>query len=154
MTIGAPKGYITECFLHLDLPIHILFFRYTIVKWKAIIFKKRYLPLIVLFSLLFTIGAIVTIKGVIDEHRSVVREHSPMVEVCRNALVSAGYTLYSCEGTEFHSTPRYQRIEFSLMGTVNVYFNDGVNDMSCKIYRRGSEWVVISKATTIAGMCP
>ncbi len=34
------------------------------------------------------------------------------------------------------------------------FYTDGVNDIWCKMYRRGSEWVVISKATTIVGMCP
>ena len=115
----------------------------------AILFEKRHLLLLVLIGVLFTIGAIVSI---IVGIKKVIDEHSPRVEVCRNALSPTGYNQYSCLSTG--SPLRYERTEFSSPDTVTVIFNDGINDEWCGMQRHGSEWVVTSKGGTMTEPCP
>lgn len=116
-------------------------------------FKKRYLFILVPVVLLVVTGAIVGIKRVSDEY-------SPLVEVCRNDLASTGYTspagysVYTCGSKEFHMLLKYQSTIFRTPTSVIVRFNDGVNFLDCEMQRRGSEWVVTSRGTTIAGICP
>jgi len=108
--------------------------------------KKRYLLILGLIVLLFILGAIVPVKSFIDEH-------SPMVEVCRNALSSdrPGYTFYECG---IYNPLRYERTTFSYPDTVTVHFTDGINDMQCEMQRRGSKWVVTGRLSTLAAPCP
>ncbi len=111
----------------------------------AILFEKRHLLLLILIGLLFIVGVIIGIKRVIDEH-------SPLVAVCRNALLSADNGHYDCLSTE--SPLRYQRTKFSSSDTVTVYFSDGINDEWCVMQRHGSEWVVVSGGATMVSPCP
>ncbi len=81
-----------------------------LTRW-TFLFEKRHLLLVILIGLLLTIGAIVGIKRVFDEH-------SPLVEICRNDLASrgftspAGYSVYTCLGTEYRMPLRYQDTVF------------------------------------------
>lgn len=111
-------------------------------------FKKRYLFILIPLVLVFTIVAIITIIRAIDEH-------SQRVDVCRNALSSdrPGYTFYECGSTDIYSPLNYQRAEASPI-SVTIYFDDGTNDMWCDMQRHGSEWVVISRGSTITAPCP
>jgi hypothetical protein len=117
---------------------------------KAILFEKRHLLILVLIGLLFTLGATVGIKRVVDGH-------SPRVEICRNALSSdrPGYTYYVCPQGKVYVPLRYQRTDFvPFSKTVRVHFTDGTNLMWCTMERHDSEWVVTGAASTIASMCP
>lgn len=124
---------------------------YSLILTKgAILFEKRHLLIFVLIGLLFTFGATVGIKRVVDEH-------SPRVEICRNALSSdrPGYTYYICAGDKVYVPLRYQRTEsVPFSKAVRVHFTDGPNLMWCTMERHGSEWVVTGAASTIASMCP
>lgn len=120
-------------------------------------FKKRYLPSLVLVLLLFAIGALVGIKKV-----TALRNELPeMIEICRDALSSAGYVpsadhvVWECQkGKKFYTTVQYQRTKFSSLDTARVYFTDEVNDMWCDMQQPGSTWVVTHMGSTMAWPCP
>ncbi len=124
-----------------------------ILSRAAILFEKRHLLLLILIGLLFTIGAIVGIKRVFDEH-------SPLVELCRKDLASsgftspAGYSGYTCGGETTYLPLKYQSTFFRTPNSIRVRFTDGVNLLDCEMERRGSEWVVTGRGSTMASMCP
>ncbi|HEY9760007.1 MAG TPA: hypothetical protein V6C97_32915 [Oculatellaceae cyanobacterium] len=114
-------------------------------------FKKRYLPILVLVFLLFAIGAIVSVKKV----AAIRSERSQMIEACLTALSSdrLGYTFYECGSPDVYSPLKYERIKSSPL-SVTVYFHDGTNDMWCHMQRNSSKWIVAGTGSTIAAPCP
>lgn len=116
------------------------------------VFKKRYLPILVLVLLLFTSGAIVGIKKV----AAIRKEQSQMIEVCLTALSSdrLGYTFYECGSADVYSPLKYERIKSSSLSGTVVYFDDGTNEMWCHMQRNSSKWIVTGTGSTLAAPCP
>jgi hypothetical protein len=95
-------------------------------------FKKRYLLVLVLVILLFTLGAMTVISG--DRYQ--------VVRVCRNALSSVqGYGTWKYQRTSFHSP-------------IRVYFSNGVNTAWCEMQQNGSEWEVTALAPSMVSPYP
>ncbi len=101
--------------------------RCVIITRRAIMLKKRDLPLLVLIAVLFIMGAAVPIKRAIDRH-------SPMVTVCRNALIPGD--------SPSQGDLSYDYIDFSAGDYATVYFGYRGDTAFCRVHRNGPEWEV------------
>ena len=120
------------------------------------LFKKRYFPILVLALLLFAIGGTIILKPIVD----IKNQEPELIEACRNDLASAGYTtsdghsVNGCGGKTFYTSLKYESTDIFTPTRLRVKFNDGVNILMCDMEWSGSGWVVTSRGSTMASMCP
>jgi len=109
-------------------------------RWAVVMFKKRYLPILIVLLLVISTTVPIAIEG----YR--------IYAVCRDKLSSSDSRL--------GSGWKYQYIVFSSDSVshfpppITVVFDDGVNTLWCHVHRNGSKWEVDTILATMVAPLP